>query len=92
MELINTLRNINITDISSKVSLESIVQEYTRILNHTWYKFSKNVNITKYLKTWQNKECSIKLNTYHISKLLKDWKKFKGFVKKTKYSFSNKKI
>ena len=52
MELINTLRNINITDISSKVSLESIVQEYTRILIHTWYKFSKNVNITKYLKTW----------------------------------------
>ena len=92
MKLMIALGNINTTDISSKESLESIVQEYTRLLNHTWYKFSKNVNITRLLKIWWNKECSIKLNTYCSSKSLDNWKKFKGFVKQTKCSFFNKKI
>jgi len=49
-ELMSTLENIDITDISSKESFENIAQEYIRILNTTWYKFSKNVNITKYSK------------------------------------------
>jgi len=49
-KLTNVLGNINITDISSKEFLENIVQEYTRILNSTCYKFSKNVNITKHSK------------------------------------------
>jgi len=86
------LKNINITDISSKESLESIVQEYIRLSNYTWYKFSKNVNITRYSMAWWNKEYSIKLNTYHLSKSLKDWKKFKKFIKQTKYSFFDEKI
>jgi len=34
-ELMFTLENINITDISNKGSLENIVQEYARILNYT---------------------------------------------------------
>jgi len=63
-----TLGNINIVDISSKGSSENIVQEYARISNYTLYKFSKNVNITKYSKAWWNNECSIKLNTYCLSK------------------------
>jgi len=51
-ELTTTLENINTTDISSKESLENIVQEYARILNSTWYKLSKNINITKHSKVW----------------------------------------
>jgi len=91
-ELTTTLGNINTTDISSKECLENIVQEYARILNSTWYKLSKNINITKHAKAWWNKEYSIKLNTYWSSKSLEDWKKFKGFLKKTICTFFNKKI
>ena len=87
-----TLGNINTADISSKGSLENIVQEYTRISNHTWYKLSKNINITKCSKVWWNNECSTKLNTYCSSKSLEDWKKFKGSVKQTKHSFFDEKI
>ena len=58
------LENIDITDISSKESLENIVQGYARISNSTWYKLSKNINITEHSKVQWNKECSIKLNTY----------------------------
>ena len=86
------LGNIDTADISSKNSLKNIVQEYTRISNHTWYKFSNNVNITKCSKVQWTNEYSTKLNTYCSSKTLEDWKKFKGFVKQTKYSSFNKKI
>ena len=88
----NALGNINMTDISRKYSLENIVQEYAKILNCIQYKFSKDINITKYSKAWCNKESSINLNTYHFSKSLEDWKKFKGIVKKTKHIFSIRKF
>ena len=51
-KLTNTLGNINMTDISSIELLENIVQEYARISNSFEYKFSKNINITKYSKVW----------------------------------------
>jgi len=79
-------------DISSKESLENIVQEYSRILHSTWYKFSKNVNITKHSKAWWNEECSIKLNTYCFFKSLEDWKKLKRFIKKTKCTLFDVKV
>ena len=47
-----TLGNINTTDISSKDSPENVVQEYARNSNYIFYKFSKNVNITKHSKAW----------------------------------------
>ena len=53
------------------------------------------LNILKLLnifKAWWNEECNMKLNIYHASKSLADWKDLKGFVKKTKRSFFNKKI
>jgi len=74
MELTFALENINIADISSKCSFENIVQEYTRIPNHAWYKFSKNVNITKHLKVWWNNEYSTKLNTYPLIQITKELK------------------
>ena len=86
------LESIDMTDISSKESLKNIVQEYARILNSTWYKFSKNINITKCSKAQWNKECSIKLNMYQSSNIIKILDKTQGFVKKTKYTFFNKKI
>jgi len=38
------------------------------------------------------KMTSIKLNTYHFSKLLNNWKKFKRTVKNTKHTFFDNKI
>ena len=63
-KLTTTLGNINIIDILNKESFENIVQEYAGIVNSTWYKFSKNINITKCFKAWWKKEYNIKLNTY----------------------------
>ena len=39
-ELINTIENINISSIPDKKSLETIVQDYVRIFESIWYKFS----------------------------------------------------
>ena len=44
------IRNTDTSNILSKESLETIIQEYTRISNSIWYKFSKNINITKHSK------------------------------------------
>ena len=46
----NATGNINTSYISSRESLEEIVQEYARISDSIWYKFFRNVNITKYSK------------------------------------------
>ena len=48
----NAISNIDTSDISSKESLGVIIQEYIRISGVIWYKFSKNVNITKCSKVW----------------------------------------
>jgi len=40
-ELTNTIRNIDTTDISNKELLKEIIQEYARISDSIWYKFSK---------------------------------------------------
>jgi len=45
-ELTNTIGNINTSSIPNKETL----QKYTRISESIWYKFSKNINITKYSK------------------------------------------
>ena len=41
IELMNTMENINTLDISSKESLKEIIQEYAKISDSIWYKFSK---------------------------------------------------
>ena len=91
-KLINIIRNINTSNISSKELLKEVVQEYTRTSDSIWYKFSKNVNITKCSKAWWNEECNTNLNRYQFSKTLKNWKNFKRIIKKTKYIFFDKKI
>ena len=88
----NTIRNIDTLDILNSESLEEVVQEYMIILDSLWYKFSKNINITKHFQVWWNKEYNTKLNVYHSSKLIVDWKDFKDFVKKTKRIFFDNKI
>jgi len=76
----------------NKDSLKTIVQEYTRLSETIWLKHSHSVNITKCSKEWWNKECWDSLTDYRSSKTIKDWRTFKGVVKKTKYLFFNNKI
>ena len=51
-ELVNTIKNIDISSIQSIGALENIVQLLTININGTWHKYSKNVNITKHSKVW----------------------------------------
>ena len=91
-ELMNTIGSINTASIPDKESLETIVQDYVRISEFIWYKFSQCVNINKCSKAWWNEECWDKLTRYRFSKILDNWKVFKGVMKKTKYLFFNNKI
>ena len=91
-ELINTIENINISSIPDKKSLETIVQDYVRISESIWYKFSWCVNNNKCSKVWWNKKCWDKLTRYRSFKTLEDWKVFKEVIKKTKHLFFNNKI
>ena len=91
-ELTNVIGNINLSSISDREFLKLIISEYVRISESTWYKFSQYVNITKHSKTWWNKEYQVKMTNYKSSKMIEDWKIFKGVVKKTKHLFFNDKI
>ena len=49
-KLIKIIKHLNIKQISSKEILEWIVQQFADNTERTWFKHSKNVNITKHLK------------------------------------------
>ena len=83
---------INTIYIHNKENLKSIVQEFTNNMNVIWYKYLKLVNITKHLKSQQNKNCQNSLETYRNPRQLDDWKVFKKAVKISKWKFFNNKI
>ena len=91
-KLINTIKNINTSQLDNKNSLKLIVQKFAKYPDLIWNKYSKCANITKQSKAWWNKECQTKLVTYRISKQIENWKFFKEIIKKTKKLFFNKKI
>jgi len=51
-ELIKIIKYLNTEQISSKEILEWIVQQFADNTERTWFKHSRNVNITKHLKLW----------------------------------------
>jgi len=51
-ELINSIKSLNTDHISSKESLEQVVQGFTYNIEKIWFKHSKVINITKYSKLW----------------------------------------
>jgi len=55
---------MEITNITSCKTLESITHEFTIIVEDFWNKFSKQVNITKQSKTWWNEEYNSDLAIY----------------------------
>jgi len=54
---------------------------------------SKWVNITRHCKSWWNKECSLALSNYRLTRSLNNWKLFnKSKVKSSKWFFFDLKI
>jgi len=49
-KLIEIIKCLNIKQISSKEILEQTVQQFADDTERTWFKHSRNVNITKYSK------------------------------------------
>jgi len=52
LDLIQEFRNINTSNIYNKDTLELIIQEYKRLLEIAWVKYSHYINITKHSKDW----------------------------------------
>ena len=91
-ELTNFIKNLKTDFILNSNILKEIVNSLAINVDSIWYKHSKKVNITKHSKAWWDDNCWRDLNIYRQSKQLKDWKKFKGMVKKTKHNFFDTKI
>ena len=49
-ELAKLIAKLNIKNISNKEMLEQTLQTFANNINRLWFKYSKVVNITKYLK------------------------------------------
>ena len=53
-ELIEIIKEINTANICNEFVLKQTIQKFANTIERTWYKYSKIVNITKYLKKWWN--------------------------------------
>jgi len=51
-KLVNAIKSIDISSIQSIEGLKNIVQMLAINIDNTWYKYSKNINITKHSKVW----------------------------------------
>jgi len=51
-EIIESIKQMNTDHIKRNEDLEQIVQDFTYKMNDIWFKHSKIVNITRYLKLW----------------------------------------
>jgi len=82
-----SIKNLDISDLSDTSRLEFVVNEPASKVKSAWKKNSKTINITRYSKSWWNKDCSRNLRNYRSSKNLEDWKIFWKTVKNTKQAF-----
>ena len=63
-ELVNNIKNMDMSSIHCIERLENIIQVLAINIDSSWQKYSKNVNITKHFKVWWNNEYSKDLNIY----------------------------
>ena len=86
------IKSISVADLSDSYKLEEATTSLASRIEHVWNTNSKHVKITKYSKSWWNKECSHTLNNYRLTRSLENWKIFKNKVKTIKQSFFDNKI
>ena len=86
------IKNINIDDLSDINKLKFVTNMLASKIKNIWRANSKQVNITRWSKSWWNEECSIILSNYKTTWSLENWKIFKSKVKTTKQLFFDIKI
>ena len=83
-DIISIFKNLEMTNITDKNNLESIINHVKISINRAWTKNAKHLKISKHSKQWWTEECSKSLNNYTTSRSLENWKMFKRVVKNTK--------
>ena len=91
-EVITSFTKVDASNISNILDLDEIVSIWADIVNHSWTKHSKLINITKCSKSWWNNKYNQNLASYRSSKSIKSWKTFQRTVKQSKREFFNLKI
>ena len=91
-EVIVLFSKVDTSNISSISDLDEIVLSWADIVDWSWLKYSKFINITKCLKSWWNNKCSQDLANYRVIKSIESWKTFHKTVKLLKREFFDLKI
>ena len=91
-EVIALFSKVNALSISNISDLDEIVSNWADIVDRSWSKHSKLINITKCSKSWWNDKYSQDLANYRFTKSIKSWKMFWKTVKYSKREFFNLKI
>ena len=75
-EVITSFSKLDVSSISNIPKLEEVILDFVNIVDHTWMKYSKLINITKHSKSWWNNKCNHNLTSYRSSKNIESWKMF----------------
>ena len=91
-DIIISIRNINMSNLLDVSSLDKAINKFTNVIEDTWEKNAKVINIIKHSKSWWNANCSRDLERYRFLKSLENWKIFYRIIKNTKQLFFDLKI
>ena len=70
-EVIALFSKVDALSISNISDLDEIISNWADIVDHSWSKHSKLINITKCSKVWWNDKCSQDLANYRFTKSIK---------------------
>ena len=71
-EVIASFKNLNMSNILDIPNLERVVNNFANIVDNTWTKNSKIINITKHVKSWLDNNCNKDLAKYRSLKNIED--------------------
>jgi len=71
-EVIVSFTKLDLSNVSNTTDLEKTVLEFANIVDCTWTKYSKFVNITHCSKSWWNDKCNQDLINYRSSRSIKN--------------------
>ena len=91
-EVIILFSKVDTLNISNISDLDEIILSWADIVDQSWSKHSKFINITKCSKSWWNNKCSQDLANYRVIKSIESWKTFHKTVKLSKREFFDLKI
>ena len=75
-EVIASFAKLDTSSISNIPDLEEVVSDFADIVQCTWMKYLKLINITKHSKSWWNDNCNCDLTSYRSSKSIESQKMF----------------